>query len=249
MNYSQMYGYYRTRRFIDIFPSLESFINDYLNCPIQIPLKNENNTTITNLYYMLYAKYGNSHIASFDETQFRYKLWNIVFMYGPTWEKRLEVQAAIRNIAQDELERGNANVNNYAVHPDTEPSTDATDPLSYITNQTYVIQKKETDPDSGNKVTVDYDVKIDINLQTGENKIEDIISRSNGRISSYDIYTIICTPTKIIENGVDKSATNITDNAKWIYVWILINHGNEGIEAQVLNLDTGEISSYVKIKA
>ena len=142
MNYSQMYGYYRTRRFIDIFPSLESFINDYLNCPIQIPLKNENNTTITNLYYMLYAKYGNSHIASFDETQFRYKLWNIVFMYGPTWEKRLEVQAAIRNIAQDELERGNANVNNYAVHPDTEPSTDATDPLSYITNQTYVIQKK-----------------------------------------------------------------------------------------------------------
>lgn len=142
MNYEQMYGYYRTRRFIDIFPSLEAFIKDYNECQIKTPLKNEDNKTITNLYYMLYAKYGNSHIASFDETQFRYKLWNIVFMYGPTWEKRLELQEKIRNATEKDLQTGNANVNNYAVHPDTDPATDATDPLSYITNQTYTTQKK-----------------------------------------------------------------------------------------------------------
>lgn len=142
MDYSMMYGYYRTRKFTDIYPTVEDFITDFSSCNIKIPLQNENNETITNLYYILYARYGNSHIASFDEGQFRYKLWSTVFMYGPTWEKRLQLQADIRAIAQEELAKGNSNVNNYAIHPDTAPSADATDPLSYITNQTYTTQKR-----------------------------------------------------------------------------------------------------------
>jgi hypothetical protein len=81
-----------------------------------------------------------------------------------------------------------------------------------------------------------------------QSKIDDIISRSKGNITANDIYTIVCTPTKIISDGVDKSATNIPANSKWNYVWIIVDHGKEGIEAQVLNVNTGDTTYYVKIK-
>lgn len=81
-----------------------------------------------------------------------------------------------------------------------------------------------------------------------ESKVDNIVSRSNGSVTANDIYAIICTPTKIISNGEDKSATNIPANSKWNYVWIVVDHGTEGIEAQVVNVDTAETTYYVKIK-
>lgn len=81
-----------------------------------------------------------------------------------------------------------------------------------------------------------------------ESKVDNIISSSNGNITANDIYAVVCTPTKIISGGIDKSSTNIPANSKWNYVWILIDHGAEGIEAQVLNVDTSETAYYVKIK-
>lgn len=142
MDYSMMYGYYRTRTFSDIYPTLELFIKDYQECGIEPSLKNENNKTLTNLYYLLYARYCDSHIASANEYGFRLKLWSKVFMYGPTWEKRLEVQRNIRNLAKESLERGNTNINNTALHPDVTPGVDALQPLDFITQQTAANQKR-----------------------------------------------------------------------------------------------------------
>ncbi len=79
-------------------------------------------------------------------------------------------------------------------------------------------------------------------------KIDEIIERSSGDVTANDIYTVVCTPTKIISDGVDKSETNIPDGTTWNYVWIIVDHGSEGIEAQVLNLTNYEASYYVKIK-
>ncbi len=79
-------------------------------------------------------------------------------------------------------------------------------------------------------------------------KIDEIIDRSSGNVTANDIYTIVCTPTKIISGGIDKSDTNIPDGTTWTYVWIIVDHGSEGIEAQVLNLTNYEASYYVKIK-
>lgn len=81
-----------------------------------------------------------------------------------------------------------------------------------------------------------------------ESKVDNIVSRSKGSVTSNDIYAIICTPTKIISGGVDKSATNIPANSKWNYVWVIVDHGIEGIEAQVVNVDNTETTYYVKIK-
>lgn len=80
-----------------------------------------------------------------------------------------------------------------------------------------------------------------------ESKVDSIISQSNGKVTSNDINTIIFTPTKIISGGVDKSATNIPEGTTWTYVWILVDHGSEGIEAQVLNMQTYYTSYYVKL--
>ena len=80
-----------------------------------------------------------------------------------------------------------------------------------------------------------------------EDKIDNIVSKSNGLVSYNDIYTIICTPTKIISGGVDKSDTNIPKDFKLNYVWIIVDHGEDGIEAQVMDIDSYDTSYYVKI--
>ncbi len=81
-----------------------------------------------------------------------------------------------------------------------------------------------------------------------ESKIDLIINQSSGNVTANDIYTIVCTPTKIISGGKDKSDTNIPEDTQWHYVWIVVDHGAEGIEAQVLNIDNYDVNYFVKIK-
>jgi hypothetical protein len=79
-----------------------------------------------------------------------------------------------------------------------------------------------------------------------ESKIDAIVSRNKG-IKETDIYTLILTPKKIISGGEDKSSTNL-GSEDWHIVWILVDHGKEGIEGQQLNVKTADTSYYVKIK-
>ena len=77
-------------------------------------------------------------------------------------------------------------------------------------------------------------------------RIDAIVSRNKG-IKETDIYTIILTPKKIISGGEDKSSTNL-GSEDWQNVWILVDHGKEGIEGQSINVKSGDTSYYVKIK-
>lgn len=81
-----------------------------------------------------------------------------------------------------------------------------------------------------------------------ESKVDSIIAQSNGKVTSTDIYALSLTPTKIISGGVDKTSTNLPAGTKWKRVWILVNHGAEGIEAQTIDLDTAQTTYYVKVK-
>ena len=56
-------------------------------------------------------------------------------MYGPTWEKRLDIQEKLRNISDDELRLGSKAIYNHALNPSTAPSTQALEELSYINDQ------------------------------------------------------------------------------------------------------------------
>ena len=71
-----LYGNYRTRKFTDIWPDVESFIQDYENVGIPATV---DDTKINTLYYLLYARYGNSSISNSDETQFKYIVFSSIY--------------------------------------------------------------------------------------------------------------------------------------------------------------------------
>lgn len=137
--FQQLYGNYRNRKFTDIWGEVDEFLADYNNNGIAA---NISNISATTLFYLLYARYGNSTIASSDENQFKYKVFSTIFMYGPTWEKRLEVQKAVRELSLDEVLDGGKAIYNTALNPSTAPSTDTIDELPYINTQNTTKYKK-----------------------------------------------------------------------------------------------------------
>ena len=80
-----------------------------------------------------------------------------------------------------------------------------------------------------------------------EEKVDAIAEQSGGNVTADDIYTVVCTPEKVISGGVDKSDVNITEEQTLTYVWILVNY-DDGIEAQVLNLQNYDVGYYMKIE-
>ena len=77
-------------------------------------------------------------------------------------------------------------------------------------------------------------------------KVDEIISASNGRVTEEDIYTIILKPNKKIVSGQD--TTQELNTEEWQFIWILIDHGTEGIELQQLNVKNSSANYYVKAK-
>lgn len=140
-NSSSLYGNYRTKTFADIWESSDAFVEDYQNAKVQQTISEE---SVTNLYYLLYARYGNSSIASSDPNQWKYKVWSFIFMYGPTWEKRLEIQTKIRNFTEDELRESAQAIYNHANNPSTQPATDKTAEhiMEFIDDQNVTIHKR-----------------------------------------------------------------------------------------------------------
>lgn len=150
---------YDTKLFTDIYEKVEDFVADYQHVGIPTTISVNNATT---LYYLLYSKYGNTPIANFDENQFKYKLFSVVFMYGPAWEKKLDIQATLRGLTEDQIKTGMAraisntgtigntgsntynnltsadsgsDVHNHAYNPATDPTTQTTTELNYINEQ------------------------------------------------------------------------------------------------------------------
>lgn len=127
-----LYRNYRTRKFTDIYGDVDSFIEDYNTNGLPTLVSQDNMRT---LYYLLYARYGNSHIASSDETRFKYNLFSIVFSKGPTWEKKLEIQSKVRDLTDADILQGSKAIYNQALNPGTAPSTDSLEELTYINQQ------------------------------------------------------------------------------------------------------------------
>lgn len=133
----ELYGNQRNETFDDIFPSLDDFKTEYTNCklPLTEYFGDVSSEQVSTLYYLLYGKYGNSTIASDDETRFKYSLFSIVFQYGPTWVEQLKLQKEIRNLTLQELQTGSKAIYNTALNPNTAPSTNTLEELPYINQQ------------------------------------------------------------------------------------------------------------------
>ena len=100
MSNVNMIPQYDTKLFTEVFDDAGTFVYYYKNIGIPTTISDANART---LYYLLYARYGNSPIANYDEEQFKYKIFSVVFQYGPTWEKRLSVQQTLRDMQLSDL--------------------------------------------------------------------------------------------------------------------------------------------------
>ena len=127
-----LYGSYRQKKFTDVYDSVEKFLADYNGVGLPTTISQGSAQT---LYYLLYGRYGNDVIASSDINRFEYRVFGIIFQYGPTWEKRLEIQEKLRGLTEDEILTGSRQIYNNAQNPSTEPSTGTTDELQYINEQ------------------------------------------------------------------------------------------------------------------
>lgn len=139
------YGGFRTRTFAQIFNSFDTFNTEFAATPFAEAIatdKEEAQINLQLLFYMLYARYGNSHIANSDENQFKYGLFNIIFMYGPAWATRLSAQKAIRELGIDEARKGGTATYNHAYNPSTAPTMNETDGLPYINDQNKTLYTK-----------------------------------------------------------------------------------------------------------
>ena len=161
---SQMYN---TRTFTDIFGNYSVFKTEYTatqKFPMVIDAADTDShvSNLQILYYLLYSKYGNSPIANSDENQFKTKLGAVIWQYGPTWEKKVEIQNTLRGLSEAQIKTGaikavtntgtvsasgsnsynnlkstdsGSDIHNHAYNPGTEPTTQTTTELNYINEQ------------------------------------------------------------------------------------------------------------------
>ena len=140
---------YSTMLFTDVWDDANAFATEFESSPFGTAIhhgETEDGVTypdnVSLLFYLLYARYGNNPIANRDVNQFKYKVFSIIFQYGPTWEKRLDIQKKLRELSAEELATGSKAIYNTALNPSIAPSTQATDELNYINQQNTTNYKK-----------------------------------------------------------------------------------------------------------
>lgn len=126
---------YDTKLFTEVWDEASKFKTDFLASPFAGAISATNPDNVTILYYLLYAKYGNNPIANFDEEQFKYKVYSVIYSYGPSWEKRLDIQDKLRKLSEDDLRLGSKAIFNSALNPSEAPGTGTLEELNYINAQ------------------------------------------------------------------------------------------------------------------
>lgn len=150
---TEMFPRYDTKLFTEIYDNAVDFVTDYKNSglydattggtPSVTHLNNSlSDANATLLFYLLYSKYGNNPIANYDVNQFKYKMWAIIFQYGPTWAKKLDIQNKLRELTDDEIRLGSKAIYNHAFNPSTDPSTGSLEELIAINEQNTTNFKK-----------------------------------------------------------------------------------------------------------
>lgn len=132
---SSLIPQYSTVLFTDIWDNVDDFKSDLADSPFAGCISTSNPDNVSIVFYLLYARYGNNPIANLDELQWKFKIFSTIFQYGPTWEKRLDLQGKIRSLTESDLLTGSKAIHNHAFNPSTTPSTSSLTELTYINDQ------------------------------------------------------------------------------------------------------------------
>ena len=122
----------RTLKFGEVYYNADDFYADYTSLGIPTTIKEASCKT---LFYLLYARFAGSHFSNKNLVQSKLKIFSTIFEYGPTWEKKLEIQAEIRALTLSDLQEGAKQIVNHANNPNTAPSTQALTELEFIDEQ------------------------------------------------------------------------------------------------------------------
>ena len=141
---SRMLPQYSTIKFTDVWSRTADFVGDYKDSDLYdaytdssgLHLQNSiSDTGLTALFSLLYARYGNNPIANRDKEQFKYKIFSVMYQYGPAWEKRLDIQVKLRSLSEPEIRQGSFAMYNQAANPATEPTVASDTEINYINQQ------------------------------------------------------------------------------------------------------------------
>ena len=133
----------RTRTFAEIYPTLTDFTEQLTSSGLYNPSFKQD--SCSKLYYLLYAAYGNSHVASADENQFKYKLYAIVFSRGLQWQKAVEMQQKLNDLEDADILSRGSNLTNHANNPGTGGVAVTKDSpiLDYVNDQSSTLSQSD----------------------------------------------------------------------------------------------------------
>lgn len=140
INYPRYFGQFDTKTFADVFPSPSAFEESMKASGL--PISFTKTETVTTIYLLLYSRYGNAHIATTDENQFKVQIFSTVFQYGLAWEKRLEIQDRLYKLQEGQILQGGRAIYNKALNPSVAPGTASLEELQYINEQNTTNYKK-----------------------------------------------------------------------------------------------------------
>ncbi len=131
-------------KFSEVWSSYDAFKADYDALiggfpQVATPLTDN---SIKTTFYLLFARWGNNPILNTDVGQWKMKIVSTMFAYGPTWQRKQDIQDTVRKLTETDLLTGAKQVYNHALNPSSIPTTGSLEELDYINDQNTANYKK-----------------------------------------------------------------------------------------------------------
>ena len=129
-----MYSLFSNYKFIEVYPTVQDFKAEYQKIGLTKVLTDE---YMTNLYILLCSRWGEAHISNNSVYNFKQQVCSTIYMYGPAWQKRLQLQKNLVGLNLSDIQVGDTKIYNHSYNPSTQPTT------QYL-NQLPTINEKNT---------------------------------------------------------------------------------------------------------
>lgn len=122
-------------RFLEVWSDVDTFIAEFRDSGLNKPAIKD--TSLTVIYYQVFARHGADAIVSRDFQIWKYKFFTIIYNKGGKWQTALEKQNALEELEDSDITIGSKSINNFSSNPSDEPEggTMDEDGLSTINNQ------------------------------------------------------------------------------------------------------------------
>lgn len=107
--------------FNELYPDADTFLADYKACEFPATISDEN---VKLLYFSLLARRSLDCIQSESVGMFKYKMFLLIWQYGPSWEAKLNIQKKLQQLPDSDILDGGTQIYNTGTNPSTPIGTD-----------------------------------------------------------------------------------------------------------------------------